>query len=151
MSQATRDTTTKYILFKLRDYHPLRSNFPDLFVYRIYPDRAVPLPRLTAGLGYSPFARHYSENRYYFLFLWLLRCFSSPGSPPLTEMTRIYPARLPHSDTPGSKLAYSSPRIFAVRHVLLRHLVLRHPPCALYSLHHYPYVCLIYYAITLYI
>jgi hypothetical protein len=37
----------------------------------------------------------------------------------------------PHSDIPGSKLAYSSPRRFVVRYVLLRLLVPRHPPCAL--------------------
>jgi hypothetical protein len=34
------------------------------------------------GLGYSHFARHYSGNHYCFLFLRILRCFSSPGSPP---------------------------------------------------------------------
>ena len=34
-----------------------------------------------AGLGSSVFARRYSQNRYiFFLFLRLLRCFSSPGS-----------------------------------------------------------------------
>ena len=33
------------------------------------------------GLGSSPFARRYSGNRCFFLFLRLLRCFSSPGSP----------------------------------------------------------------------
>ena len=32
------------------------------------------------GLGSSAFARRYLRNRYYFLFLRLLRCFSSPGS-----------------------------------------------------------------------
>ena len=31
------------------------------------------------GLGFSRFARHYSGNHYYFLFLCLLRCFSSAG------------------------------------------------------------------------
>ena len=31
------------------------------------------------GLGYSHFARRYYGNRFCFLFLWLLRCFSSPG------------------------------------------------------------------------
>ena len=31
------------------------------------------------GLGCSHFARRYSGNRFCFLFLWLLRCFSSPG------------------------------------------------------------------------
>ena len=31
------------------------------------------------GLGYSAFARRYLRNHYCFLFLRLLRCFSSPG------------------------------------------------------------------------
>ena len=40
-------------------------------------------PRCTHhGLGSFPFARRYSGNRCFFLFLRLLRCFSSPGSPP---------------------------------------------------------------------
>ena len=34
----------------------------------------------TLGLGCSDFARHYFRNRFYFLFLRVLRCFSSPGS-----------------------------------------------------------------------
>ena len=39
-------------------------------------------PRCTHhGLGSFPFARRYSGNRCFFLFLRLLRCFSSPGSP----------------------------------------------------------------------
>ena len=43
---------------------------------------AVRTPACThAGLGSSVFARRYSQNRYiFFLFLRLLRCFSSPGS-----------------------------------------------------------------------
>ena len=32
------------------------------------------------GLGYFRFARRYLGNRFFFLFLWVLRCFSSPGS-----------------------------------------------------------------------
>ena len=31
------------------------------------------------SLGYSPFARHYSGNHFCFIFLRVLRCFSSPG------------------------------------------------------------------------
>ncbi len=31
------------------------------------------------GLGFSPFARRYLGNHYCFLFLRVLRCFSSPG------------------------------------------------------------------------
>ena len=42
---------------------------------------------------------------------------------------------LPHSDTPGSQLAYSSPGLFAVRRVLPRLAVLRHPPYALTYFH----------------
>ena len=38
-----------------------------------------PLCRNIIGLGSFPFARHYSGNHYYFLFLCLLRCFSSAG------------------------------------------------------------------------
>ena len=38
--------------------------------------------RSRSGLGSSGFARRYSRNRCFFLFLRLLRCFSSPGSPP---------------------------------------------------------------------
>jgi len=42
---------------------------------------------------------------------------------------------LPHSDIPGSLLAYNSPGLFAVRHVLPRLAVLRHPPYALTYFH----------------
>ena len=46
---------------------------------------AVQTPECThPGLGSSHFARRYFENRCFFLFLRLLRCFSSPGSPPCT-------------------------------------------------------------------
>ena len=41
------------------------------------------------GLGSFPFARRYSENRLFFLFLRLLRCFSSPGSL-RTPMNSVY-------------------------------------------------------------
>ena len=46
---------------------------------------AVLTPACThTGLGSSHFARRYFENRFFFLFLSLLRCFSSGGSPPYT-------------------------------------------------------------------
>ena len=45
-------------------------------------DYAVLTPECKhSGLGSFPFARRYSGNRFFFLFLWVLRCFSSPGSP----------------------------------------------------------------------
>ena len=92
----------------------------------------------TSGLGSFPFARRYLENRCFFLFLRLLRCFSSPGSLHNTmdscyvDMTSH--TGFPHSEIHGSKPAYGSPWLIAVNHVLHRLLVPRHSPCALYSL-----------------
>ena len=43
--------------------------------------RSLPQKDYLSGLGWSDFARHYSRNHYCFLFLRVLRCFSSPGSP----------------------------------------------------------------------
>ena len=45
-------------------------------------DSGVLHPRAitNSGLGCSDFARHYFRNRFYFLFLRVIRCFSSPGS-----------------------------------------------------------------------
>ena len=53
------------------------------FYYKFIFHVAVLQPRFCrnkTGLGYSRFARHYSGNHYCFLFLQLLRCFSSLGS-----------------------------------------------------------------------
>ena len=47
----TRDTTTNTSPFHLRDFHPLRSNFPDRFDYKNVPDIVVPLPPFNMGLG----------------------------------------------------------------------------------------------------
>ena len=43
--------------------------------------RSLPHRHYNDGLGSSDFARHYSRNHCCFLFLRVLRCFSSPGSP----------------------------------------------------------------------
>ena len=91
------------------------------------------------GLGCFRFARRYSGNRICFLFLWVLRCFSSPGLPSIPYVFRygyhpITDSGFPHSEIPGSTLTYSSPRHIGVRPVLHRLLVPRHPPCALFSL-----------------
>ena len=90
-------------------------------------------------MGSFPFARRYSGNRGFFLFLRVLRCFSSPGLPSITyEFSYGYlgitPDGFPHSDIHGSKPAFGSPWLFADRCVLLRLLVPRHSPYALSSL-----------------
>src|SRR6202012_4263915 len=85
-------------------------------------DRTAPQPptcnarRLShrPGLASSPFAHHYSGNRFCFLFLRVLRCFTSPRyhhapyafrrrRPPMTV------AGFPHSETPGSQLGCQLP------------------------------------------
>ena len=88
-------------------------------------------------MGSSAFARRYLRNRYYFLFLRLLRCFSSPGSLRIPMYSvygdRIAPAGFPHSDISGSMPVCGSPKLFAAYHVFHRLSVPRHPPCALIS------------------
>ena len=44
----------------------------------------------TLGLASSAFARHYSQNLGWFLFLALLRCFSSGGSPHIPILFSIW-------------------------------------------------------------
>ena len=60
------------------------------------------------GLSCSPFDRLVLGNHYCFLFLRLLRCFSSPGSLSL----------LNNSDIFGSTNACFSPKLIAACHVL---------------------------------
>src|ERR671918_1834723 len=91
------------------------------------------------GLGCSAFARRYWRNHCCFLFLWVLRWFTSPrclhtaygfsgGSFGISQRG------FPHSEIPGSKLVCSSPGLFAAYHVLHRLLAPRHSPYALSSL-----------------
>ena len=68
----------------LPDSHRLWSAFPCRSVKVLQSDVVVLQPRNgrnRRGLGSSPFARHYLGNHCYFLFLRVLRCFSSPGLP----------------------------------------------------------------------
>ena len=87
----------------------------------------------TAGLGSCAFARHYLRNHFCFLFLRVMRCFSSPGLLYALRSTDIAVGGLPHSDIRGSRCICHSPRLFAAYHVLLRLQEPRHPSCALFS------------------
>ena len=96
------------------------------------------------GLGLFHFARRYFGNRVFFLFLRLLRCFSSPGSRRMTIRNfsslfihtshEVCSCRFPHSEIHGSMDICSSPWLFAAYHVFHRLSVPRHPPCALIRL-----------------
>jgi hypothetical protein len=125
-------TATAFV-FRLRDSHPLRSCFPPGSTTQTPRHRPVMLNRTMhapqhphsntstldtdKGLGSSGFARHYYRNHCYFLFLRVLRCFTSPrsphapytfrhGSPPLTV------AGFPHSDILGSTPVYRLPEAY---------------------------------------
>ena len=68
--------------FRVRASHPLWRRFPTRFHYLTsMPCRrpTTPLSMLN-GLACFPFARRYSGNRCFFLFLRVLRCFSAPGA-----------------------------------------------------------------------
>ena len=68
--------------FRLRGFHPLWLAFPKPFSYLPAHLLQSVTPVCThTGLGSFHFARRYSGNRCFFLFLRVLRCFSSPGSP----------------------------------------------------------------------
>ncbi len=82
-SRPTQDTATAEDLAPT-GLSPSMAHLPRRFGFFLRSDLAVLQPqrcRDTAGLGCSPFARHYSGNHSCFLFLRVLRCFSSPGSP----------------------------------------------------------------------
>ena len=69
---------------------PALAGFPKTILLKESVDSAVRTPGCShPGLGSSGFARRYSRNRCFFLFLRLLRCFSSPGSPPSAMDSRM--------------------------------------------------------------
>ena len=86
------------------------------------------------GLGWSVFARRYSRNHCCFLFLQVLRWFTSLGWLVLPYEFRQSYIGFPHSDIDGSMDKCSSPSLFAAFHVLHRLKVPRHSPHALSSL-----------------
>ena len=82
------------------------------------------------GLGSSLFARHYSGNHCYFLFLPVLRCFSSRGWLSFEYYTFSI-VGCPIRRSRDVMLVCNSPWLIAAYHVLLRLSDPRHPPCAL--------------------
>ena len=111
-------------------------------------DSEVPHHRSTTpkaeafGLASFPFARRYLGNRFCFLFLRVLRCFSSPRYL-LTAYVFSYgympikACEFPHSEISGSQDMCSLPELIAACHVLLRLQVPRHPPHALLFLNYF--------------
>lgn len=127
------DMTSK-LLYMAKDFETKSKNkFTSNLSLNIFDSRVDPrnLRRNDTGLGSVPFARHYSEHRFFFLFLQVLRCFSSLRLPHLAVLTSLQLAGLSHSDMCGSFPVGRSPHLFATFYVLLRLMKPRHPPFAL--------------------
>ena len=82
MSRGTLDPAV-LTRFSLTGLSPSLAGLSRTVLLTLLVTYAVRTPECThSGLGSFPFARRYSGNHCCFLFLRLLRCFSSPGSPP---------------------------------------------------------------------
>ena len=80
MSRCTLDTASSSQT-SCTGLSPSSAGFPKTFLLSLKILSAVRTPGCTQpGLGSFHFARRYFGNRCFFLFLRLLRCFSSPGS-----------------------------------------------------------------------
>ena len=129
--------TLSHSQLRLPDYHRLWLNFPEhsthlmcTITWSYYPADASLQQRFGLFPGRSPLL---GESLVYFLFLQVLRCFSSLRSPHCkqTVMTVLQTAGLSHSEIPGSKVICTYPRLIAAYHVLHRLREPRHPPDAL--------------------
>ncbi len=98
------------------------------------PCRQRPRASTPARFGLLPFRSPLLRESLRFLFLRVLRCFPSPGSPLPHQGRCLLLGRLPHSGILGSSPACGSPRLFAACHALLRLPLPRHPPLTLTTL-----------------
>lgn len=106
------------LTFPIRDYHPVACCFPADFLY-VNEAGHEPKPHIPAsfqsrfGLSSSLFSRPYWGNRYFFLFLRILRCFNSPRSPSQAGFHLPASKRMSYSAISGSKAACASPKHIA--------------------------------------
>ena len=109
--------TTMLLLLSYTGLSPSMVCFSKTFLLDSWVIFVVRHPRwiTSPGLGSSCFARHYFRNRVFFLFLQVLRCFSSLRSLLIRYFTYVWITRLfllvefPHSDIYGSLDICSSP------------------------------------------
>ncbi len=81
---------------------PSMARFPNLFSYNMsYIDS-----------GYSHFGRHYFGNLFWFLFLQVLRCFTSLSSPPKKDTLYLYRVGCPIRKSPYQS-SLTAPRGFS--------------------------------------
>ena len=120
---------------RVRSFHALRPDFPDRSTRRLSCNLAPLQPppgRNRGGLGSSPVARHYWGNHFCFLFLRVLRCFSSPGSPPAQagwQSVRL--PGCPIRTSGGHRSPAPRPGFSQLAASFIAFQSHRHPPCAL--------------------
>ena len=110
---------------RVRGSHPLRRAVPGPSPRNMTRTVPVLLPRDGAqgtrpGLGSSPFARHYWGNHCCFLFLEVLRCFSSLRSPPQPNVVDDRPSG-------GRVVPFGDPRINGHLHLTAAYRSLSRP------------------------
>ena len=118
------------------------------------PHRGPTTPPTSRGFGLFRFRSPLLTESILFLFLRLLRCFTSPGIACffLTSIAGfgkrrhlIKGVRLPHSEISGSKRICRSPKLIAAYHVLHRLSDPRHPP---YALSNFQFLNKLYFLLT---
>ena len=135
VSRATQDTATATNASD-KGLSPAMAELSSSFSSRLWSDGAVLLPR--HGIATTPvwaLPRSLATTGgiiCYFLFLGVLRCFSSPGSPPAKgRVDMLHMSGFSHSEINGSKVICTYPSLIAAYHVLRRLNEPRHPPFAL--------------------
>ena|SRR5690554_3930632 len=133
--RATRVLATSLTPFRIRDYHPLRSYFPVCSPIKLKTISQVPLPPDYSGFRLLPVRSPLLRKSLLLSLPAGTKMFQFPALAhcACTVCHSFSCDGLPHSETHGSKLAYSSPWLIAVNRVLRRLLVPRHPPHALSS------------------
>ena len=99
--------------FSQAQYHTGHFTYGTITLYS-RPFQVVPLCLVLSLAGFSDFARHYFRNLGWCLFLELLRCFSSPGSPRIAmySLCDTFAGGFPHSEISGSKLICQLPEAY---------------------------------------
>ena len=136
VSRVTQDTATP-LLASRKGLSPAMAGLSRPFRSQSVCDSAVLQPRgCIATVSVWALPRSLATTggiTFCFLFLEVLRCFSSLRSPHYNcvMMTVLQTDGLSHSEIRGSKDICSYPRLIAAYHVLHRLHEPRHPPCAL--------------------
>ena len=131
-TQVPNESRLSFAYGALTLFGRLSHTFPltDCFVTSVLP---VLQPRTCKQVRFGLFRVRSPLLAELFLFLWVLRCFSSPGSHPQTYVFSkrtplVRNGWFPYSEIFGSTPVHGFPKLIAVSHVLHRRLTPRHSP-----------------------